>query len=161
LTIDDPRAIERLFVTVDIAHPINGELDLILTAPDGTTAMLQEVSPSRSPATVVTFGRDAQPAQSLDVFRGRSARGVWKLAVRDLFAGNTGTLVSWSLVVQFAGDQPLALRPTAPASARRMVPVVAHLNGANGAVFRTDVALLNRGTPPAAKTATSSGLPLA
>jgi subtilisin-like proprotein convertase family protein len=147
LTIDDPRAIERLSVTVDIAHPVNGELQLILTAPDGTTAMLQEVSPSRSPATVVTFGRDAQPVQSLDLFRGRSARGVWKLTVRDLFAGNSGALVSWSLVVQFAGDQPLTARPLANAT-RRIIPVVAHLNGENGSLFRSDLVLFNRGSAP-------------
>lgn len=143
VTVDDPRNIEQLFVTVDVHHPIVADIEIVLTAPDGTTAILQNASLSRSPAGVVTFGRDAQPAQSLDVFRGRPARGTWTLTVRDVSPDNTGTLASWSLVIRFAGDQPLAVRPFT-FGARRIIPVVAHLNGAAGAVYRSDLALFNR-----------------
>jgi subtilisin-like proprotein convertase family protein len=143
VTVDDPRNIEQLFVTVDVHHPIVADIEIVLTAPDGTTAILQNASLSRSPAGVVTFGRDAQPAQSLDVFRGHPARGTWRLTVRDVSPDNTGTLASWSLVIRFAGDQPLAVRPFT-FGARRIIPVVAHLNGAAGAVYRSDLALFNR-----------------
>jgi hypothetical protein len=74
------------------------------------------------------------------------------LTVRDVFAGNVGTLASWALVIRFAGDQPLVARPFT-FGARRIIPVVAHLNGAAGAVYRSDLVLFNRAASPQSVTA--------
>ena len=38
------------------------------------------------------------PNQSLDVFDGETMDGDWRITVRDLTAGNTGTLVEWCLL---------------------------------------------------------------
>lgn len=141
LVVNDTRAIARVRVRVDIAHTARGDLRIDLVAPDGTTVMLQNVSFERSRDIHVTFGYDAVPAQSLDILNGRSAAGEWRLIVRDLRALDTGTLLSWGLEIQFEGDQASATRPrgTFP----QMIPVAAHVGGANGTAFVTDVRIAN------------------
>jgi subtilisin-like proprotein convertase family protein len=139
IVISDPRAVDRVAVHVDIDHPVRGDLVLTLVAPNGVEVPLkQSLNVDRTPGLHVTFGIDAQPASSLDVLHGISAAGTWKLRVQDVFASDVGRLVSWSLVLQFAGDVPLVSRPAA--TARQIIPAVAHLAG-----YVSDVRLLNRG----------------
>jgi subtilisin-like proprotein convertase family protein len=140
--VNDPRAIEKLFVQVDIAHPVRGDLEISLVAPDGTVVNLQNQSNDRTADVHATFGRDSVPVDSLDVFTGRSARGEWQLRVRDVRPRDTGTLLSWSLAIQFAGDTRLATRPVS--ATRQFIPVVGRIPGANATFFRSDVRLLNR-----------------
>lgn len=142
ITIDDPRAIERVLVRVDVAHPSRGDLRIVLTAPDGTRVILQQVSFDRTRDVHATFGLDAASFESLDAFHGRSANGTWTLNVADLRALDVGTLESWSLAIQFAGDVPRSERPAVSASAQ-VLPVVAHAIGADGLLFRTDVHLFS------------------
>ncbi|HEX7707211.1 MAG TPA: proprotein convertase P-domain-containing protein, partial [Thermoanaerobaculia bacterium] len=144
LTINDTRSIERLLVRVDIAHPSRGDLRIELIAPDGTTVVLQPLSLDRTADVRVTFGLTATPLESLDIFRGRSAAGVWQLVVRDLRPLDIGTLLSWGLMIQFEGDDPLASRPrVGPA---QVVPVVANVFGAGMTRYLSDVRIANRGT---------------
>jgi hypothetical protein len=93
-----------------------------------------------SDASLVLIGPDGSrvtlPAN--DTFRGRSAAGTWTLEVTG------GTLRSWSLLIQFAGDQPFASRPFSFAP-RKHIPVVAHTGGVGGTVWVTDVRLFNGG----------------
>ncbi|PYQ48506.1 MAG: hypothetical protein DMF59_15790, partial [Acidobacteria bacterium] len=63
------------------------------------------------------------------------------------------TLTSWSLVIQFAGDVPLTVRPAASANQQKFIAAVAHAPGANGTTFITDVRLFNRGASSAQVTA--------
>lgn len=144
LTIDDSRAIERIFVRVDIAHPVRGDLRIELVAPDGTTVLLQQISTERGADVRTTFGLTAVPVEPLDVLHGRSAAGVWKLIVRDLRPRDTGTLLSWGLVLQLDGDVPLSERPGGEHA--QMIPVVAHLFGVNATRFSSDVRIANLGT---------------
>ena len=136
--------IERLYVRVDIRHPFRGDLQITLIAPDGTQTILQNTTPDRVPDVHATYGRDAVPFESLDVFRGRSTTGEWKLRVADLRPRDVGTVMSWSLVVQFAGDSPAAQRPGG--APRQFIPVAGRVPGANGTFFTSDVRLLNRGS---------------
>jgi subtilisin-like proprotein convertase family protein len=152
LDITDTRAIERLSVNVNIAHPSRGDLQILLTAPDGTTVILQNPSTDRTPATQVAYGIDADPAERLDVFQGRAANGRWTLTVKDLRAQNAGTLFSWSLGITFAGDVPASIRPSSFAP-RQLIAAVAHTPGALGTVWQTDVRLFNRGAVTASVTA--------
>jgi subtilisin-like proprotein convertase family protein len=142
-TVTDARSIEKLYVGVDITHTSRGDLQLTIVAPDGTSAVLLRPSIDRTANVQVTYGLDAQPADPLDVFHGRSAAGEWKLIVQDLRPRDSGSLMSWSLQIQFSGDLPLASRPIA-FGARRFIPVVAHVAGANATNFATDVRILNR-----------------
>lgn len=140
--VADPRLVEKLFVQADIAHPVRGDLELALIAPDGTIVNLRNQSNDRTADIHATFGRDSVPVDSLDVFKGRSARGEWRLRVRDVRPRDAGTLLSWSLIIQFAGDAPMAMRPVS--SPRQFIPVVGRVPGANATFFRSDVRLLNR-----------------
>ena len=141
LTIDDPRTIASLAVRVDVQHGARGDLRISLIAPDGTEVMLQELSFERTADIHTTYGLDVAPDESLEVFRGRSARGTWQLRVADLRTRDAGRLISWGLVIRFEGDEALAQRPTA--EVRQMIPVVTHVHGSNGELFTSEVRLAN------------------
>ncbi|HVE72351.1 MAG TPA: proprotein convertase P-domain-containing protein [Thermoanaerobaculia bacterium] len=140
ITISDARAIEKLFVRVDLTHSARGDLRIELIAPDGTVILLQNVSSSRTADIHATYGLTAAPAQSLDILHGRSAAGTWTLRVADRAPQDTGTLLSWGLDIQFAGDQAQSTRPRGARS--QMIPVVAHLYGQAGA-YVSDVRIAN------------------
>jgi len=152
LDITDTRAIERIAVNVNIAHPSRGNLQILLTAPDGTTVILQNPSTDRAPFTQVTYGVDADSAEQLDAFHGRAAIGRWTLTVKDLQPQNAGTLLSWSLAITFVGDVPATIRPSSFAP-RKVIAAVAHTPGALGTAWQTDVRLFNRGATTANATA--------
>ncbi len=140
VTVDDTRAIERVYVRVDIAHPSRGDLRVELTAPDGTAVLLHQISSVRTADIHETFGLTAAPLESLDILRGRAAAGEWRLNVADRRPLDIGTLLSWSLVIQFAGDEPLAKRPRDSSS--QMIPVVTQVFGEQGK-WMSDVRLAN------------------
>lgn len=152
LNVTDPRLIDRLVVSVNVVHPSRGDLQILLVSPDGTMVRLQNPSTDRAPSTAVTYGIDADPADNLDVFRGRTANGTWVLVVRDLQAQNSGTLISWSLGITFAGDVPATTRPSTFAP-RKHIAAVAHAPGALGTTWQTDVRVFNGGSRAATVTA--------
>lgn len=141
--VSDPRPIERFMVAVNIRHTGRGELRVSLVAPDGTSFVLYAPSGERAADLVTTFGRDSIPIDSLEALRGRSAAGEWQLRVVDVAFQDVATIVSWGLVIQFAGDEPAATRPSAPGP-RQVVPVVGYSPGANDTFFRSDLRMLNR-----------------
>lgn len=141
IAIEDRRAIENLYVRVDVAHPTRGDLRIDLVAPDGTTVILQQISFDRGPDVRTTFGLTAAPVESLHVLRGRSAAGTWRLVVRDQRTRDTGTLLSWGLMIQFAGDVPRTTRPRGPKT--QMIPVVAHVYGIGPSPYVSDVRIAN------------------
>lgn len=129
LTITDPRLIERLDLSVVVTGP---PATVNLRAPDGASALFPG---------------------SLDAFRGLAAAGVWTLSVQvNASDSPPATLASWSLAIQFEGDQPAASRPLATGSSQT-IAAVAHTPGANGTNFVSDVRILNRGTTSAQVTA--------
>ena len=150
--VTDSRTIESIAVNVDIAHPSRGDLEILLTGPDGTTVILQDPSDDHAAATQVTYGVDVDPADRLDVFRGHAANGRWTLTVRDVQSGNSGTLLSWSLGITFAGDAPATTRPASFAP-RKHIAAVAHAPGALGTSWQTDVRLFNNSATTANVTA--------
>ncbi|MDP9361414.1 MAG: proprotein convertase P-domain-containing protein [Acidobacteriota bacterium] len=156
LDVTDSRSIDRLVVSVNIVHPSRGDLQILLVAPDGITAILQNPSTDRSPSAAVTYGIDADPADRLDVFRGRAANGRWTLIVRDLQPQSSGTvsgtLISWSLGITFVGDVTATTRPSSFAP-RKHIAAVAHAQGALGTTWQTDVRLFNSGSREANVTA--------
>jgi subtilisin-like proprotein convertase family protein len=145
LTISDPRAIEKLYVRVDIAHPSRGDLRIELIAPDGTVILLQGLSSSRTRDIHVTYGLTAAPAEPLDVLRGRSAAGTWTLRVSDRQPLDAGTLLSWGLDIQFAGVAPVTERPGGAES--HLISVVAHLYGQTG-LYASDLRIANPASLP-------------
>ncbi|HEV2722129.1 MAG TPA: proprotein convertase P-domain-containing protein, partial [Thermoanaerobaculia bacterium] len=140
LLVTDARLVDRLLVRVDIEHPTRGDLRIVLIAPDGTTRTLFAPSLDRLPDIHATFGSDIEPIEPLTIFNGKSIAGVWKLVVTDTHGNNVGRLLSWSLVVKFAGDEPLAQRP----AATQHIVAVAHADGADGTKWRSDLFLFNK-----------------
>jgi hypothetical protein len=63
------------------------------------------------------------------------------LRVADVRSRDAGTLESWALVIQFAGDAPKLERPRAART--QMIPVVAHLFGIGSAAWRSDLTVAN------------------
>ncbi len=141
ITIDDARAIERVLVRVDLTHGARGDLQIELIAPDGTKVVLQTPNVDRGTELHATFGLNATPVESLDTLRGHNAAGVWTLRIADLRARDAGTLRSWGLQLQLAGDMRVTTRPRSEKT--QMIPVVAHLFGANDTTFRSDVRIAN------------------
>lgn len=105
-----------------ILHPSVGDLVIDLIGPDGTTVRLadhvrgpdyagdnfsgttfddeavQNISQGSAP-----FAGNFRPQQDqLSRFDGKNRRGTWTLRVRDLFAGDKGTLRGWGLATQKA-----------------------------------------------------------
>ena len=156
--VSDDRLIDQIKVRVEITHSFRGDVRLVLTAPNGLSAVLHARSNDPGEDLRTTFGLDSQSVDSLDVFRGLSARGEWKLHVSDLSPQDVGRLDSWALLIRFQGDAPLTIRPAATPD-RLHLTAVAHTPGAAGTNFVSDVRLFNRGSREARVTMffTSSG----
>jgi subtilisin-like proprotein convertase family protein len=159
LTINDARAIEALFVAVDVRHPRRGDLRLTLTGPDGTAVVVQTESSDSAADIVATYGLDTQPSQPLSSFLGKAAAGIWTLNVADNRGADEGELRTWSLLIRFSGDEPITDRGR-PGSERLHVAVTGSTPGAAGTRFVSDVQIHNPGASDASATLfyTPSGL---
>jgi Zn-dependent metalloprotease/Zn-dependent M28 family amino/carboxypeptidase len=83
------RAPATLRVDVDIRHGFRGDLEIDLIAPDGTAYRIKKSSRFDG-------ADDVKAGQTVDA-SAEQASGTWKLRVRDLYSGDTGTLNSWAL----------------------------------------------------------------
>ncbi|WP_425576216.1 S8 family peptidase [Streptomyces glaucosporus] len=77
-----------LKVSVDIKHTYRGDLVIDLIAPDGRTANLKGSGWDSADNVIATYTVDASSV---------AANGTWKLRVKDVQAGDTGYIDSWSL----------------------------------------------------------------
>ncbi len=148
LRVSDPRSIERVSVDVDLEHSSQGDLEIFLTAPDGTRVTLASPSSNRTPFSRKQYGLTAIGVDSLDLLRGRNASGTWTLTIRDLRPGAIGTLRSWALLITFVGERPATSRPSSFA-VHRHIAVVGHADGARSSTFISHVRLFNRASAEA------------
>src|SRR5262245_61897702 len=108
-------------VTVDIAHPNSGDLELLLRSPAGTQIDLvtrlgggnddlyagvtftdaagAPISDATLPPSGTTFTRVSGEG-ALTAFVGEDPNGTWTLIVRDRAGGSTGRLRHWSLDIR-------------------------------------------------------------
>ena len=94
--VESPITVQRagaapaaLKVDVDIQHGYRGDLQIHLLAPDGTEFLLKKANRfDRGDDVKLTATVDASAVQ---------ATGTWRLRVRDLYSGDTGTLNAWGL----------------------------------------------------------------
>lgn len=89
-------------VYVNISHTWIGDLNVSLTSPAGTSAVLHG---NAGGGTV-----DLEKTFSTDIFNGEVATGDWVLSVVDSASADTGSLNSWSLTITGIGD----VAPAAP-----------------------------------------------
>ncbi|MEV4489101.1 M28 family peptidase [Micromonospora coxensis] len=94
--VESPITVQRegtapatLKVEVDITHSYRGDLEIHLLAPDGTAYLVKG-------ASRLDGADDVKLTRTIDA-SAEKADGTWKLRVRDLHSGDTGTLRSWSL----------------------------------------------------------------
>ena len=105
LTLAAGLTVDRVEVTVDIAHTWIGDLEVILVSPDGTESVLTH-RPGQNINTRTGYGLNSDNITftfSSNAFWGEQGNGRWTLKVNDLQAGDKGTLKSWSMKVY--GDE--------------------------------------------------------
>lgn len=94
--------IDRIEVRLDISHTWIGDLIVALIGPDGTTSTLIN-RPGVSSTSVYGSSQDNIVFTTDTVhFWGETAWGNWTLSVKDMVAGDAGTLNAWS--ISFIGD---------------------------------------------------------
>ncbi len=99
ITIDRGGAIKDLKVDIDLKHTYTGDLDVLLTAPDGTKVKLHARGGRDNDDLVGTYGADLRAIDDLAALKGKDAKGNWQLKVVDLAGQDVGNLVSWGLKI--------------------------------------------------------------
>ncbi len=89
--------VTSLSVRVAITHTYQGDLEVSLIGPDNTTVLLHNRTGGTTDNINTVYADLTAPAQALTAFNGKATNGAWKLKVRDLASGDTGTLTSWEL----------------------------------------------------------------
>ena len=130
LVVDESYAIADLDVRIDISHNYDGDLDVLLVAPDGTTIELfsdvggsgdgfeatildDEANTPIGDGTAPFRGR-YQPQQPLASVDGLDVMGSWTLEVSDDGGMDEGTLNDWSLIVKRGAELPPRIRAVDP-----------------------------------------------
>jgi len=142
-------------VTVNITHPYDGDLEIVLISPNGIQTILSSNNGgagdnytntvfSMSAGTSITAGvapftgsfipEESFYAQNV----GQNGNGIWQLCITDEVGGDVGSLVNWSIT--FAGGavgspdpgpNPIATDGCAGA------PLICNLNGYTGSTYST------------------------
>lgn len=118
LVIDDKGMIEDLNVKVNISHDWDSELDVYLIAPDNTRVELfTDIGDSQDDFNDTVFDAEAllsinegsapfsgsyRPEGNLEDLNGKAIQGEWKLEITDNSSFGTGTLNSWSVIIDKA-----------------------------------------------------------
>ncbi len=103
-TISIPSDINIEFVEIYFTssdHPSWGDLEIILTSPEGTTSVLSKTNAtvsSNTPYSNWRFGSVRHFAES--------SMGDWRLTVRDAYTGDVGTFQSWTLKIYGTDNGP-------------------------------------------------------
>ncbi|HWR04557.1 MAG TPA: cadherin-like domain-containing protein, partial [Humidesulfovibrio sp.] len=98
-TVSTGLNIDHVEVAVNIGHANIGDLEIILTSPDGTKSVLLN-RPEVDPTVPNSAGASEDGINWTFMSTrhwGETGAGQWTLTVKDLRSGNTGTLNNWSL----------------------------------------------------------------
>ena len=97
MTFTQTGTVAAVKVRVGITHTYQGDLQVSLIAPDGTTVILHNQTGGTTDNLNTEYPDLTASAQSLSALTGKSIAGGWKLKVADLAAVDVGTLNSWTL----------------------------------------------------------------
>jgi subtilisin-like proprotein convertase family protein len=106
IDIDSDVVVERVDVTVNVTHPVIGDLEIALTSPDGTTSYLMYRPSQGALSAVGSTQHDIHFTFDAVLDWGEAARGRWSLAVMDRETGNVGTFDNWT--IDIIGHKPTA-----------------------------------------------------
>ena len=93
----------EIYVSVDITHPYRGDLRVVLTAPDGTEAVLHGRSGGGQNNVVTVYSSDTGK-KNLERLVGSGTAGDWTISVGDYGDGDAGTLNRWGMTLEY--DKP-------------------------------------------------------
>jgi len=131
--------LEKVTVSVRLAHTYVGDLTLTLIGPDGTGVLLSATNGANgddygraelpdyqrtifddgAAASIVgasaPFEGSFRPQQGLIAFAGKTGsavNGTWRLRIEDLGRGDVGVLAAWSVDLQVQGPHLTSISPT-------------------------------------------------
>lgn len=136
--------VEHVMLTTSITHPKRGQLEIVLTSPDGTESRM---------ATLRKKDKGANYEWTFKSMRhwGEMAKGDWKVRIADRVKGKTGIVNSLKLTLWGAAPKGAlvaqAVRPAGQPSAIRSIP-------ANGATV-VDLVIRNSGKQALTNVATA------
>jgi len=96
-------------LSLTITHTFTGDLDISLTSPNGTVAIifndqcagdnniLTDIDDAGGAVVCPIAGGVIAPVDPFSVFNGESISGVWTLTIEDDASGDVGTLDGWTL----------------------------------------------------------------
>ncbi|MBG80073.1 MAG: hypothetical protein CMJ39_05095 [Phycisphaerae bacterium] len=109
IEVSDSYCVADVDVVMDITHTYIGDLEVILTSPEGSSVYLHNRSGGSADDILVTYDDDGEgvlpdgPGELNDFFT-EGGTGVWTLLVRDNAGADVGTLNGWSLKIASTGD---------------------------------------------------------
>jgi subtilisin-like proprotein convertase family protein len=112
INVASSMTITSVSVNVGITHTFQGDLEVALIGPDNTTVLLHNLTGGGTDNINTTYNITTRSAQALTAFNGKNTSGAWKLRVRDLAAGDVGTVNSWK--VTFNGYYTLTANTAIP-----------------------------------------------
>jgi subtilisin-like proprotein convertase family protein len=112
INVANSMTITSVSVNVGITHTFQGDLEVALIGPDNTTVLLHNLTGGGTDNINTTYNITTRSAQALTAFNTKNTAGAWKLRVRDLAAGDVGTVNSWK--VTFNGYSTLTANTAIP-----------------------------------------------
>lgn len=112
INVANSMTITSVSVDVGITHTYQGDLEVALIGPDNTTVLLHNLTGGTTDNINTSYNITTRSAQALSAFAGKNTSGAWKLRVRDLAAGDVGTINSWKLT--FNGYSTLTANTAIP-----------------------------------------------
>ncbi len=88
----EPGIVTAILASVDLSHPSQGDLKIVLTAPDGTEAILHNREGGHTPYVVKEYTSATNSA--LASLAGQLSDARWTLSVGDYSQGRVGTMES-------------------------------------------------------------------
>ncbi|MCH2134727.1 MAG: proprotein convertase P-domain-containing protein [Phycisphaerales bacterium] len=109
IQVNDSYCIADVNVEMDITHTFIGDLEVILTSPQGTSVVLHNRTGGSADDIVVLYDDDGGGTVPdgpglLDDLYTEGVTGTWSLLVRDNAGADVGTLNAWALKIASTGD---------------------------------------------------------
>lgn len=130
-------ALASVEAVVEVEHDDPRQLLITLRGPDGTTVLLHNHTGSAQHPINAIYGKTVASAQSLGLFQGKQANGVWTLTVSDDTALVSGSIRNFAM--RMVAGQPSGSIPAGAET--EVVPVVGRVQGTK--FFLSDVRIFN------------------
>ena len=111
---------------MDIDHPWQGDLSLVLTPPSGTAAILQDKKGAGTHNLKKVF--DISSAPELQNLLSQTLKGDWTLGVRDIASRDEGILKSWFIEAEGKTNSVIELNESTSVSIPDNRPARNHSN---------------------------------